>query len=122
LDSGRAVTGGYISSDEITDCGCECECDCATAVDPCGEPIEEMPVEHIIDDDCGCDPSVSEAEIPIEAYDEQFLEQTSEATSTDNADAQLEEAIEQINSGHTPRPSLLKRFANWLSVSNHTQS
>ena len=91
-----------------------------------------MPVEQFIDDGCGCDPNVPEGEVPIEAYDEQLLQQTGEqnpagspeAASTDSAagDQVEAEAIERLDASQPPMPSLLKRFANWLSVSNQTQS
>ena len=88
----------------------------------------ELPVPQFLDDDCGCDPSLPSVEAPIELYDETAVDQSddgsleSASVASPDSDQSDDEVIEREDVSHTPMPSLLKRFANWLSVSNQTQS
>ena len=123
LDSGRAVTGGYVGSGD----GWGENCDpCGEVIDPCGEavdacgnvmnaPIMNAPV--IMSEDCGCEgvpaetgtvlPSIIlEGEEDLPTQDDQNSETIVDETESHEA------ALGDIS----VKIPFLKRFTNWLNV------
>ena len=90
----------------------------------------------VIEGDCECDLNLNEGEFPTEKYDggfsiqpsEQIIEGSLDGASLESSEAKsagdpTQQSIERFDDGHAASsPSLLKRFASWLSISHHSNS
>ena len=135
------MTGGFAATpDEGGDCCEPCDpcaevievdpCDpCGEFVDPCGQPIQE-----ILDDGCGCGPMSPYGQVPVEHMGETVIGDLSETGEEEVSDVETTESqavAEDSGSDEDSqlggnealgKPSFLKRFANWLSLSSFTNS
>jgi hypothetical protein len=114
LESGRPVTGGY-SIDAATDDG-EC-CEVVETIDPCCE--ETVPVEEVIEGDCGCEPVSEEVcDEVMEVSDECVVDPAMEIDACEELPIEelpIEELpIEDCPPNFLRGPSFLQRMGSWL--------
>ena len=117
LDSGRPVTGGYVSdgTESVSDCGCP------EPVNECCSPVEEVveevvepfnwadqPVVETVDEGC-CGEEVIVEGLPVE---EMIFEGQPEVV--EQVCEPCEEAVPSAEGRVLNRPSFLKRFGHWL--------
>ena len=126
LDSGRAVTGGYATNGdgELAMDG-EGECDCECPVDPCGNPVPAIPVDQVIEGDCGeCGPVMFESLPPVQEnlmHEGMINGEFSESSKMESEEPTDQSVIEDSDPNSETdtdvaksNSSFLKRFSKWL--------